>query len=299
MQISVKSAVAAAVLALSAGQALAIDQGDIPSQPPAIPAGGLAINASTTGSGPVLVAVWDINTGSSLVQWLGLSYDQVSQTEMGGATLNFGTLSGYSTTFADAITNNQTSRLQWMVIGADTAADQTFGIGDPFDRGLRITGQPNLTEIADANQVANAGNQYIKYITDVINNNIAGPPTACQQANPCSIVGNPASPIYWGRAELSGNLGGNVPSTTSYAGNVGSALAFFEVLSATAEDFLNNGDVGATVAQYANAQWLLDSSGHLTFNAASAPVPLPAAAWLLLSGLAGLGVVGRRKSTPA
>src|SRR5262245_11900244 len=80
----IKVAVAAAMLSVAAGQAFAITQADIPAQPPAIPAGGLNLNLTGDGAGPVLVAVWDINTGSSLVQWLGLNYNQVSSAELDG-----------------------------------------------------------------------------------------------------------------------------------------------------------------------------------------------------------------------
>jgi hypothetical protein len=77
------------------------------------------------------------------------------------------------------------------------------------------------------------------------------------------------------------------------SGNIGSALGFYS---------LRRSSPGAgdplVAAQYANAnglaQWLLTADGQLSFTA-PAPVPLPAAVWLLLSGLAGMGVVTRRK----
>jgi hypothetical protein len=47
---------------------------------------------------------------------------------------------------------------------------------------------------------------------------------------------------------------------------------------------------------YAVADWYLDNV-TLEVEAVPAPVPLPAAAWLLLSGLGGLGWLGRRRKT--
>ena len=146
MQLSIKTLVAATALALGSTAAFAQTPPVVPSQPPTIPGSGLATGLDN-GNGPLLVAVWDNETGSLLVQYLGLSYNDVSMPNMTvpGTELNFGTLGGFSTTFAGAIGSGQTSRLSWMVVAADPQANG----GAPFGRGLRVTGLDNLTDAND------------------------------------------------------------------------------------------------------------------------------------------------------
>ena len=81
----------------------------------------------------------------------------------------------------------------------------------------------------------------------------------------------------------------------SAATGVGNALGFYDLAQA-GQDFgggfivYNGGD--AAIVEDTLGQWLLDASGNLSYSV----VPLPAAAWLLLSGLFGFGAIARRRA---
>ncbi len=67
---------------------------------------------------------------------------------------------------------------------------------------------------------------------------------------------------------------------------------------------VSTGRTSVSINQYANSNgagfWFLSNTGDLTYNIASgastAPVPLPAAIWLLGSGLLGMAGIARRRA---
>jgi hypothetical protein len=80
-------------------------------------------------------------------------------------------------------------------------------------------------------------------------------------------------------------------------GAVGSSLAYFQMtVGAFSFETFDN---PITQTKYAGV-FNLDGTGHLIYDVPGGqPVPLPAAVWMLLSGLAGFGVVSRRRTAEA
>jgi hypothetical protein len=272
-----------------AGKSLALDQSGVPVQPPAIPGAGLVSNDNP--NGPLFVAVYDPNTGSSMVQYLGLGFDQTNPDDL-TQDLNFGVLGAtsgtntWNTVFSSAIGAGQQTRLIYQVFSFDS---RSSGDGSPEGWGIQTTLTDGTPLVADlGGNIGSAVNAMQGWITTVVNS-----VDQCNKQNPCSIVNNPNSPIFWGQGVYGQNYGGAL--TEPAGGNLGTALAFFQV-TVDPLDF-NTFTYPITQTAYEGV-FLLSANGQLIYDVTDGPepVPLPAAVWMLLSGLAGFGVVSRRRA---
>jgi hypothetical protein len=88
--------------------------------------------------------------------------------------------------------------------------------------------------------------------------------------------------------------GGTIITGQNFAGSLGTALGFYDVTTTSAYK--------AVITPYANSTgagyWFLSTSGDLTWNvptSVTSAVPLPAAVWLLGSGLLGMAGIARRR----
>jgi hypothetical protein len=263
----------------------------VPPQPAPIPAAGLTANGTTD---PVYAAVWDPVAGTSLIEYLGLNASQIGPTDM-TANLDFGIFSGFSTTFAAEIAAGTVSNLQFEVFStATTAAGDTLSV--------YTTSRNAASNALFAASASNAGappgiqgaNTSINQWTTATMN--AGAPN-CAKANPCSVVANSADPRFWGNTSkggdnYAGNLNGYGTAAHSSSG-LGTSMSFYLL---TGNGYVSNPfALTASATAYAGV-WSVSTAGDLTYTVPSA-VPLPAAAWLLLSGLAGLGAIGRRRNS--
>ncbi len=236
------------------------------------------------GNGGLIVEVWDTVSGTSLSEWLGGDYGTVGGTSAAAGTLDYGVLGG-SSTFNSLFSSSEVAagNVNFMV----TAINNNAPSKPLADVTVASIGTVTGNGLVSFNQSIGTG-------IDAVMNGL----TACNNANPCTATstGSPGYAVNYlglssaGGASISGTAGGGALDFYQLANTTGSPKT-----PVSSTQFTSAASGGA-------ATWTLSATGDLVYavpGGAPPPVPLPAAVWLLGSGLLGLAGIGRRKMRAA
>lgn len=259
MNFSLKKALAVGALTIASSVAFA---------DATVPAGPYSGTTPAGDNGGLLFGLLSNNTDTafSLTYYLGLSLNDVVPTEMdqGGLSLTW-SIPGLNQIPVTVDTNS----LRWGVFASDAGSTNVVG-------SIRVA-----TTATAASDITTTTSGSLNNFANFENNTLI-PNNNAVNSSPLDVVTSSADPSY---------LVGNVDSFASLSsfGQLTDVLGMY-LLTNTAR---GTGTINA-YTQYAGT-WAFDLAAG-TLNYSVSAVPLPAAVWLLLSGLGGLGIVGRRKS---
>ena len=240
-----------------------------------------AIAPGSSGNGELFMSVYDGTTQTSYVRDLGVDMNTfIANGSNAGYSLSYAADSLLTSTFNLATNPN----LLWNVAALDSVPTIAPYVGQRY---LSTTNTPTASFIGvQTNSTLSAfstGNNYVNAINGSDLNSAINNSGVYHGANDGYAYFGSGFKNDW-------NTNAKFDSTAA----VGTSLNFF---SLTPSD--NSGLHRATVTQFAsaggNASWLLATNGTLSYSVPAA-VPLPAAVWLLGSGLIGMVGVARRKS---
>lgn len=244
----------------------------------------------TSGPGGLIVEVYDTVSGVSLAEWLGPTLATLGNTTAQTAgTTDYGVLGG-TATVAGGTTDLFSSLFSSSEIAAGNvvytinAATSAISGQNAFATTLSSVGTSITNSKVNATAVSLGSG------VSAILNGVA----ACNGLNPCTATSATAATsaqLYF-NSTYSG-----LPSPFNAGGTVGGSAVGFYLIAQTSTSTLKQASVTQFAGAGGAATWALSASGDLVYTVPGqvSAVPLPAAVWLLGSGLLGLAGVGRRK----
>lgn len=254
---------------------------------------GMAGNASAalqdaaSGSSALIFSAWDSTTGFSYTRALSTDLNSFLPNGPSGS-LSFAADSTFTTLFGSIAGN---TNLKWNVAAGDS--NPALGVGDAGTqyRLAATTTVAGLPYSVSQNNVSQATAKFQNYVSQLNGS------TSCSFGTITGSCGSSSASDAWNVNNSTATWGATagLSGIFSTAAGVGQSLYFLLTANSGTSPTTQTGKTWYVNTAGANETWTLQTDGTLVWSGSPSQVPVPAAVWLLGSGLMGLIGVARRR----